>query len=176
MEEVIRGGCAVCPDSFTVYQIIPERRWTMDRLDPEKMSDWIFEDFDPEALNVAGYFKQKGYRILIAGKDFGCGSKSVEHPMAALQGAGVKLVIAESFSRYSFRNALNLGLPVITCPGILRFAETGDILEADIFRGELKNITRNTVTQITPLSGFARELIEDGGTINHIMKSRNPGK
>lgn len=172
MEHVIRGKCRVCPDSFTVYQVIPERRWTMDRLDPEKMSDWIFEDHDPDAKDDPGHFKRQGYTILIAGKDFGCGSKSVEHPMAALKGAGVRLIIAESFSRYSFRNALNLGLPVMTCPDIRLFAKTGDLLEADIKTGRLRNLTAGTEKEITPLSGFALGIIEDGGTIEHLLKSR----
>ena len=61
MVHVIKGKCVVCPDSFTVYQIIPEKRWTMDRMDPLAMSDWIFEDHDPLAKNHPGYFKEQGY-------------------------------------------------------------------------------------------------------------------
>ena len=63
-------------------------------------------------------FRKSGYEIIVAGKNFGCGSKTVEHPVMAMLGAGVKLVIADSFSRYSYRNAINLALPVLICPGI----------------------------------------------------------
>lgn len=173
MEQVIKGKCVVCPDSFTVYEIIPEKRWTMDRMDPLAMSDWIFEDHDPQAKDHPGYFKEQGYTIVVGGTDFGCGSKSVEHPMAALQGAGVKLILAESFSRYSFRNALNLGLAAVSCPGISGFVKTGDVLEVNIVTGELMNLTAGTVMKTVPLSGFALKLIEAGGTLNYIMQNRN---
>lgn len=175
MEHTIIGKCWVGTDSLTVYQVIPEKHWTMDRMDPEKMSDWVFETVEPGAENEPGYFKRLGYTVIIAGKDFGCGSKSVEHPMAALKGAGVKLVIADSFSRYSYRNAINLGLPVITCPGIRDIVHTGDTIEADTVNGKLKNLTTGQEITMTPLSDFARAIIEAGGSVAYAKQHMGKG-
>ena len=79
----------------------------MNKIDAQEMSHWVFELMEPSAEGSPDFFKRMGLSIVVAGKNFGCGSKSVEHPMAALKGAGVELVLAESFSRYSYRNAIN---------------------------------------------------------------------
>ena len=169
MNPIIKGKCWCGYDSMTVYEIIPESHWTMDRMDPEKMSDWVLETVLPEAMENPGYFKNQGYSVIVAGKDFGCGSKSVEHPMAALKGAGIQLVLAESVSRYSYRNAINLGLPVITCPGIMSKMNTGDMIEADLHKGYLINQTTGEQIQIPPLSEFAEEILKAGGLLEYII-------
>lgn len=170
MSTVIRGKCWCGGDGITVYQIIPELRWTMNKIDAEQMSQWVFEELEPGAENTANAFKQKGFTIVIAGKNFGCGSKSVEHPMAALKGAGIKLVVAESFSRYSYRNAINLGLPVIACPQITKYVQRGDELEVDVMSGKIKNLTTGTEMCASGLGEFAMEIISEGGLLQYIKK------
>lgn len=173
MNSLVKGTCYCCGDSMTVYQIIPEARWTMNKIDAEEMSRWVFETVEAGAKDVPGKFVELGMDIIVAGQDFGCGSKSVEHPMAALKGAGVKLVIAESFSRYSYRNAINLGLPVLTCRGITKEVRRGDILEVDLTTGAVLNVATGIKMQADGLSEFAMEIISAGGLIRYIEQEKN---
>lgn len=170
--ELIEGRCWTCGDDVTVYQIIPECRWTMKKIDGELMGNWIFETMEPGIKNVEGGFKALNYSIIIAGKDFGCGSKSVEHPMAALKGAGIKLVLAESVSRYSFRNAINLALPVLICPNITKKIHRDDEICVDPLNGLIRNITTGEVLKVERLSQFAIDIISSGGLLGYIMKGR----
>lgn len=172
MNTVIKGTCWCGGDGITVYQVIPETKWTMAKIDAEAMSKWVFETLEPGAEGKEGYFKNQGFTIVVAGKDFGCGSKSVEHPMAALKGAGVQLVVAESFSRYSYRNAINLGLPVITCPGITAVAKRGDELEVNLMTGEIENLTSGAKIQAAGLGEFAMEILSAGGLLQYIKEQR----
>jgi 3-isopropylmalate/(R)-2-methylmalate dehydratase small subunit len=126
---------------YTAYQIIGRKRWTLNAMDPAELGQWAFEDAIESIKDIPGGFQELGYDIVVAGHDFGGGGKSIEHPIVAMQGAGVKLVLAESFSRYNFRNAINRGLPAITCPGISGFCDTGDKLQVDLLNGEIKNLT-----------------------------------
>ncbi|MDR2981565.1 MAG: hypothetical protein LBV12_04880 [Puniceicoccales bacterium] len=169
MDNMISGCCWNCGDDVTVYQIIKEEHWTMQEMDAAAMGNWVFEDLEPRAEGMQGGFKLLGFDIVIAGKNFGCGNKSVEHPMAALIGAGVRLVIAESFSRYNYRNAINLTLPVLTCPGIRQFAHMGDRISANLLSGEIINMTSNQTIQGDGLSEFALKIIASGGLLEHIM-------
>jgi len=107
--------------------------------------------------------------FVIAGEDFGCGS-SREHAVWALRGAGIRAVIASSFARIFFRNAINNGFLAIECPEAISQVEAGDELEIDIAGGRLLNLTRGTESTFVPLTDFARELIEDGGLLPHIQK------
>ncbi len=173
MNTKIEGKCYLCGDAVTVYQIIPEKRWTMNRMDAAEMSRWVFETMEPGAEDVPGLFRSLGYEIVVAGRDFGCGSKSVEHPVAALQGAGIRLVLADSFSRYSYRNALNLGLPVLTCPGILEAVRRDDVLSVDIRTGAVRNLTTGRTLQAEGLSDFALSLISAGGLLPYLEKEAN---
>ncbi len=109
--------------------------------------------------------------FVIAGDDFGCGS-SREHAVWALRGAGVRAVIANSFARIFFRNAINNGFLAIECPGAVRSINTGDELEIDLVAGRLRNLTKGTESSFVPLSDFARELITAGGLLPYIQKVR----
>ena len=142
----------------------------MRKMDAAAMSEWVFESLLPGAEGQPGKFKECGCSIVVAGRNFGCGSKSVEHPMAALLGAGVKLVIAESFSRYSYRNAINLGLPAIVCPGITQAVSSGDMLEVDALGGTVKNLTSGQTLRGYGLGEFAMGIIANGGLLNTVMK------
>lgn len=108
--------------------------------------------------------------IVVAGTNFGCGS-SREHAAMTLKGAGVGAVLAESFGRFFFRNAINLGLPVIVCPGISKCAQKGDEIRIDIETGEVTDVTRGKVLKTTPFSPYVLNILESGGIKNMIRKS-----
>ena len=108
--------------------------------------------------------------IVVAGTNFGCGS-SREHAAMTLKGAGVGAVLAESFGRIIFRNAINLGLPVIVCPGISKCAQKGDEIRIDIETGEVTDVTRGKVLKTTPFSPYVLNILESGGIKNMIRKS-----
>lgn len=108
--------------------------------------------------------------IVVAGTNFGCGS-SREHAAMTLKGAGVGAVLAESFGRIFFRNAINLGLPVIVCPGTSKCAQKGDEIRIDIETGEVTDVTRGKVLKTTPFSPYVLNILESGGIKNMIRKS-----
>lgn len=108
--------------------------------------------------------------IVVAGTNFGCGS-SREHAAMTLKGAGVGAVLAESFGRIFFRNAINLGLPVIVCPGISKCTQKGDEIRIDIETGEVTDVTRGKVLKTTPFSPYVLNILESGGIKNMIRKS-----
>ena len=108
--------------------------------------------------------------IVVAGTNFGCGS-SREHAAMTLKGAGVGAVLAESFGRIFFRNAINLGDPVFVCPGISKCAQKGDEIRIDIETGEVTDVTRGKVLKTTPFSPYVLNILESGGIKNMIRKS-----
>jgi 3-isopropylmalate/(R)-2-methylmalate dehydratase small subunit len=122
-----------------------------------------------EDIDVDFIKRVKPGDFVIAGDDFGCGS-SREHAVWALRGAGIKVIVANSYARIFFRNAINNGFLAIECANVCEGIETGDELELDLVAGRLRNLTRGTEKTFVPISDFARELIEDGGLLPHIQK------
>jgi 3-isopropylmalate/(R)-2-methylmalate dehydratase small subunit len=107
--------------------------------------------------------------ILVAGRNFGCGS-SREHAVITLQYNDVSAVLAESFSRIFYRNAVNLGFPILEVPGISTEVETGDELEVDANTGRIRNLTKGTEIQGAPLSGLEKEIMTTGGLFSFLKK------
>lgn len=105
--------------------------------------------------------------IILAGRNFGCGS-SREHAVLCLQHAGVALVVAESFGRIFYRNAINLGFPLLECPDIIRFAKTGQRIQADPVSGVMKNLDTKQEIYGKPLSGLERQITEKGGLLTYL--------
>lgn len=173
MNHTITGTVWKCGDHVTAYQIIAKRRWTLNALDPAELGQWAFEDALDSIRDIPDGFRKLGYDIVVAGYDFGGGGKSIEHPIVAMQGAGVRLVLAESFSRYNFRNAINRGLPAVTSPGIGEFCQTGDRLQVDLLSGEIKNLTTGKNTRGTPLSDLVLRFWEAGGILNFYRKQQS---
>ncbi len=131
---------------------------------PEELAPHCMEDIDVSfAASV-----QKG-DILVAGNNFGCGS-SREHAPIALAGAGISCVVAASFARIFFRNAINVGLPILECPEAASGIEKGDTLEIDLEKGTIVNKTRNTTYTARPFPAFLRELIGVGGLVPYVRK------
>lgn len=105
--------------------------------------------------------------ILVAGKNFGCGS-SREHAPISIKAAGISCVIAESFARIFYRNAINIGLPIITNQEAAAEIQAGDKLEVDTEQGILKNVTQGKEYAIEPFPPFLQEIISAGNLLNYV--------
>ena len=110
---------------------------------------------------------QKG-DIILAGDNFGCGSSRVQAAVA-IKAAGVDVIIAKSFARIFYRNAINIGLPVVTAD---IEADDGDILSVDLEDGIIENQTKNTQVEIQPFNDFMFEILSDGGIVEHYLKNK----
>lgn len=113
--------------------------------------------------------KAKPGDILVAGRNFGCGS-SREHAPLAIKGMGLGLVIAESFARIFFRNCINIGMPILECPEAARETVSGDHLEVDLDQGQIKNLTQGTTYQAQPFPGFMQAIVKAGGLMPYVKK------
>ncbi|HOS98101.1 MAG TPA: 3-isopropylmalate dehydratase small subunit [Deltaproteobacteria bacterium] len=142
--------------------IIPARY--LSTSDPEVLKKHCMEDADPE------FPKQvKQGDIIVAGKNFGCGS-SREHAPIAIKASGVSCVIASSFARIFFRNSFNMGLPIFESDEAADAVSSGDTLEVDADTGTIRDLTTGKLFQARPIPAFMQELIVDGGLMEHIRK------
>ena len=167
MNHVIEGTVWRCGDGITTYQIIPQKRWMLGAVDAEELGKWAFEGVWDELRDQPYAFRDRGYEIVVAGHNFGGGGKSIEHPVAAMQGAGVRLTLAESISRYNFRNSINRGLPAIACPGIGALFATGDRLRADLLVGEIRNLTTGAQAAFEPFPDLILRFLGAGGMLRY---------
>ena len=124
-----------------------------------------------EYTNPDFYGKVKEGDIMVAGKNFGCGS-SREHAPIAIKGCGVSIVIAKSFARIFYRNALNIGLYILECPAAVDGIDEGDEVSVDVDTGVITNITKNTTYKAQPFPKFIQNIIECGGLINAIKANK----
>ena len=134
-----------------------------------KASGTVFkygDNVDTDVIIPARYLVHKG-DIIVAEKNFGCGS-SREHAPIAIKAAGVSCVIAETFARIFYRNAINIGLPIIECPEASKGIEAGDEVEIDFDSGMIYNRTKDTSFQGQAFPEFMQKLIQAGGLINYI--------
>ncbi|MDD3629139.1 MAG: 3-isopropylmalate dehydratase small subunit [Actinomycetota bacterium] len=152
-ERVIKYG-----DNVNTDVIIPARY--LNTTDENELALHCFEDLDSDFAE-----KAKERKIIVAGSNFGCGS-SREHAPLAIKASGIKAVIAESFARIFFRNAINIGLPVITSGEVSDLIEDGDELEVDLSGGTIKDITKNKTFEIQPFPDFIQGIIKSGGYVN----------
>jgi 3-isopropylmalate/(R)-2-methylmalate dehydratase small subunit len=113
--------------------------------------------------------------IIVAGENFGCGS-SREHAPVAIKGAGISCVVAASFARIFFRNAINIGLALVTSPQAAREVKDGDELDVDLATGVISNLTRSAKYQGEPFPEFVREIIEAGGLVEYTRRRLSSGK
>jgi 3-isopropylmalate dehydratase small subunit len=153
----LRGRAHVYDDNVNTDVIIPARYLTSS--DPEELAAHCMEDLDAEFVGRA----QPG-DMIVAGENFGCGS-SREHAPVAIKAAGVSCVIAKSFARIFFRNAINTGLPALVCPKAAAEARSGDELSVDLASGRVGNITRGGSYHAEPYPEFLRQIIAAGGLV-----------
>ncbi len=144
--------------------IIPARYLNVP--DASELAKHCMEDIDKEFVN-----KVTDGDIIVADKNFGCGS-SREHAPIAIKAAGVSCVIAETFARIFYRNAINIGLPIIECPEAAKGIEDGDQVEVDFDSGIIYNKTKGTEFQGQAFPEFMQNIISNGGLINHINNSK----
>lgn len=135
--------------------------------DPLDLAKHAMEGLDSSFPQKAG----KGI-VLVAGKNFGCGSSREQAPLA-LKYASVKCVVAESFARIFFRNAINIGLPVIECKGISNSVDSGDEVAIDFDSGEIRNISKGMVLSGVKLPPFIQQILADGGLIENLQRRMN---
>ena len=147
--------------------IIPARYLNVS--DPDELAEHCMEDIDPTFISNV-----KQGDIIVAGSNFGCGS-SREHAPLAIKTSGVACVIAQSFARIFFRNAIDIGLPLLECGEALNEIEAGDKLEIDITSGKIDDISRHKTLFSKPYPDFMMRIINAGGLVNY-TKNNLKGK
>ncbi|MBM3148253.1 MAG: 3-isopropylmalate dehydratase small subunit [Actinobacteria bacterium] len=146
--------------------IIPARY--LNTSDNAELAKHCMEDLDAEFVS-----RVRPGDVIVAGVNFGCGS-SREHAPIAIKACGVSCVIAGSFARIFYRNALNIGLPIVECPALVAQAAAGDELEVNLDAGTARNLTKGTEHTFPPLVGPAAELVAAGGLVP-LVKARLAG-
>ena len=142
--------------------IIPARYLNIS--DPAGLAKHCMEGIDTQFVQMV-----RSGDIVVAETNFGCGS-SREHAPLAIKASGISCVIARSFARIFFRNAINIGLPILECDEAVEGTQPGDILEVELETGAIKNVTRGRVFQAKPYPEFMLELIAAGGLIEHTRR------
>ena len=149
-------------DNVDTDVIIPARY--LNATDGKELAKHCMEDIDKEFVNKV----QEG-DLIVANKNFGCGS-SREHAPLAIKCAGVSCVIAETFARIFYRNAINIGLPIIECPEAAKAISAGDEVEVDFDTGMITNKTKGDSYKGQAFPPFMQEIISAGGLVNYINK------
>ncbi|HEX77766.1 MAG TPA: 3-isopropylmalate dehydratase small subunit [Dehalococcoidia bacterium] len=138
--------------------------------DPQELAKHCMEDIDGEFLG-----RMRPGDIIVATANFGSGS-SREHAPTAIKATGISCVIASSFARIFFRNAINIGLPLLECAQAAEVTDMGDELEVELARGEITNLTKGLKFQAKPYPEFMLELIEKGGLIEYTKQRLATGR
>jgi len=159
---MIRGKAHIFGDDVNTDEIIPARY--LNRIDPDHLAAHCMEDADPDFVR-----KVAPGDILVAGKNFGCGS-SREHAPLAIKAAGVGCVVARGFARIFFRNAINTGLPIVACPEAVEDTSPGDELEIDLAGGRLTNHTTGRSFTFPPFSKEIQEIVAAGGLMAFVKQ------
>jgi len=140
--------------------IIPARY--LNTADPAELAAHCMEDIDESFAKTV----QEG-DFIVAENNFGCGS-SREHAPISIKASGIACVIANTFARIFFRNAINIGLPILECPEAVANTDSGDELEIDLDKGIIKNVTKGKEFQAEPFPPFMRKIMDSGGLIGYI--------
>lgn len=140
--------------------IIPARH--LNTSDPAELATHCMEDIDAEFSSIV-----KEGDIIVAGKNFGCGS-SREHAPIAIKASGVSCVIAPTFARIFYRNSFNTGLPILECKEAAEKIQAGDEVEVNFKTGEITNKTKGESYQAEPFPEFINNIIDNGGLVNYV--------
>lgn len=161
--EKAKGSVHAFGDNIDTDVIIPARY--LNSSEPSELAVHCMEDIDRDFTK-----KCKPGDLIVAGKNFGCGS-SREHAPIAIKAAGVSCVIAETFARIFYRNAINIGLPIIECKEASEEIREGDEVEVDFDSGVIKDLSTGKSYQGQAFPPFMQKLIDDGGLVNYINKN-----
>jgi 3-isopropylmalate dehydratase small subunit len=164
----IRGKAWRFGDDIDTDAIIPARY--LNTSDPQELARHVMEDADKDFAK-----KVRAGDIIVAGKNFGCGS-SREHAPIAIKAAGISAVVAKSFARIFYRNAFNIGLPIFESELACQSIKEGDEIEIDADRGIIKNLSSKGHYEAKPIPPFMQELIASGGLIEWTKKRIQEGK
>ncbi len=145
--------------------IIPARY--LNTFDPAELASHCMEDADPQFPT-----KVQVGDIIVAEKNFGCGS-SREHAPIAIKAAGVSCVVAKSFARIFYRNSVNIGLPILECPEAIDAINEGDQLEVELDSGKITNLRTGAIYQAAPFPAFMQQIMDKGGLIEYVRDKVN---
>ena len=162
MMSQLRGRAHVYGDNVDTDVIIPARYLTV--WDPAELAAHCLEDLDPEFVK-----KVQPGDMIVAGENFGSGS-SREHAPIAIKAAGVSCVIAKSFARIFFRNAINVGLPALVCPEAAGEIKPGDEVAVDLGAGRIENLTQGRGYQAEPFPEFLQQIVAAGGLVPYTQR------
>jgi len=163
---MIKGFVHKFGDNIDTDVIIPARYLNL--TDNSELAKHCMEDIDKNFIKNV----RKG-DIIVAKENFGCGS-SREHAPIVLKENGIELVIAKSFARIFYRNAINIGLAILECSECVDCSDSSDVIEVDLSKGIVKNINKNKTFAANAFPDFISEIIKNGGLVNYIQK--NSGK
>ncbi len=150
-------------DNVDTDVIIPARY--LNTSDPQELARNCMEDIDPSFADGV----QAG-DIIVADRNFGCGS-SREHAPVAIKASGITVVVAESFARIFYRNAINIGLPLLEIGDAVKKIKAGDRLKIDLSAGTVENLSTGEVFKSQPLPGFIQEIARAGGLVNYVREA-----
>jgi len=158
----IRGKVIKYGDNIDTDVIIPARY--LNTHDPSELAKHCMEDIDRTF-----HSRVKPGDIIVAGKNFGCGS-SREHAPIAIKASGISCVIAETFARIFYRNAINIGLPILECPEAAKAINDGDEVAVDLAAGKIYNLTSGCEYTAAPFPDFMQEIINADGLMGYIKR------
>lgn len=161
MPKKIKGDAHVYGDHIDTDRIIPGKYTKT--LDIASLADHVLEDLDPEFRH-----KMKAGDLIVGGENFGCGSSREQAPLA-IKAAGVSAVVAHCFARIFFRNAINIGLPVVEVESL--DVESGDSVEVDLEKGIVRNLTKGTTHQATRMPKVMMDILDEEGLVNYLRKN-----
>lgn len=147
-------------DNVDTDVIIPARYLNIS--DRQELTSHCMEDIDGNFIG-----RVKTGDIMVAGKNFGCGS-SREHAPLVIKLSGISCIIAESFARIFYRNAVNIGLPILECPEAVRAIQDGDRVKVELDSGRITNITRNCTYKAESFPEFMQDIMKAGGLVNYV--------
>jgi 3-isopropylmalate/(R)-2-methylmalate dehydratase small subunit len=159
---MIRGNAIKFGDNIDTDAIIPGRYLTSS--DPAQLARHCMEDLDPDFLK-----KRKPGDIIVAGNNFGCGSSREVAP-AAIKSAEISCIVATSFARIFYRNAINIGLTICESPDASKRIQEGDQIEVDPAAGVIKNLTRSETYAVAPFPAVIQQIIAEGGIVGFVRK------
>ena len=159
---MIKGNAFKFGDNIDTDQIISAKYLVT--TDAKELAKHCMEIADPDFPN-----KAKPGDIIVAGRNFGCGS-SREHAPVSIKGLGIGLVIAESFARIFFRNSINIGLPILESPEAAKDASAGDQMEVDLDKGLVRNVTKGKTYQAPAFPDFMQQIVRAGGLMPYVKQ------
>ncbi len=164
---ITKGRAFKYGDNIDTDVIIPARY--LNTSDPKELAKHCMEDIDSDFVN-----KVNQGDIIVANKNFGCGS-SREHAPIAIKAAGISCIIAETFARIFYRNSINTGLAILECPEAAKDIDDGNQIQIDFVKGEIINLTKNKTYKSTKFPEFMQEIITANGLINYIKQEKTGG-